>query len=266
MAAPSAPSQLRRRRSLATAVVVDATRGDPVARPDPGRSGRAKRALHPLAGLGNHPGRRWACRGGAAAAGGAQRLRHGRLSGPMPAARAWSAPLPLQAPRGRPGRAACARRPRAGAGAGPHLQGPCGRGAGRHLRTLTRPTLGPVAGSRVIAPFGPGRSRPSLHVPSVEHPWTRLGRGPRSRRPVDWAPCRARGSDPPHLRTGPVVMADPDVVDAMRRSFLGRLPPEVMAALLADGEHTDYRRAGRSTGRGRPRGRRWSSRVCCVPT
>jgi hypothetical protein len=178
MAAPSAPSQLRRRRSLATAVVVDATRGDPVARPDPGRSGRAKRALHPLAGLGNHPGRRWACRGGAAAAGGAQRLRHGRLSGPMPAARAWSAPLPLQAPRGRPGRAACARRPRAGAGAGPHLQGPCGRGAGRHLRTLTRPTLGSSGWQPSHRAFGPGRSRLSLHVPSVEHPWTRLGRGP----------------------------------------------------------------------------------------
>jgi len=35
-------------------------------------------------------------------------------------------------------------------------------------------------------------------------------------------------------------MADPDVVDAMRRSFLGRLPPEVVDALLADGERTDY--------------------------
>jgi CRP/FNR family transcriptional regulator, cyclic AMP receptor protein len=35
-------------------------------------------------------------------------------------------------------------------------------------------------------------------------------------------------------------MADPDVVDAMRRSFLGRLPSEVVDALLADGERTDY--------------------------
>jgi CRP/FNR family transcriptional regulator len=35
-------------------------------------------------------------------------------------------------------------------------------------------------------------------------------------------------------------MADPDVVDAMRRSFLRRLPPEVVDALLADGERTDY--------------------------
>ncbi len=35
-------------------------------------------------------------------------------------------------------------------------------------------------------------------------------------------------------------MADPDVVDAMRRSFLGRLPSEVVDALLADGEPTDY--------------------------
>jgi CRP/FNR family transcriptional regulator, cyclic AMP receptor protein len=35
-------------------------------------------------------------------------------------------------------------------------------------------------------------------------------------------------------------VADPDVVDAMRRSFLGRLPSEVVDALLADGERTDY--------------------------
>jgi CRP/FNR family cyclic AMP-dependent transcriptional regulator len=35
-------------------------------------------------------------------------------------------------------------------------------------------------------------------------------------------------------------MADPEVVDAMRRSFLGRLPSEVVDALLADGERTDY--------------------------
>lgn len=35
-------------------------------------------------------------------------------------------------------------------------------------------------------------------------------------------------------------MADSDVVDAMRRSFLGRLPSEVVDALLADGERTDY--------------------------
>jgi CRP/FNR family transcriptional regulator len=35
-------------------------------------------------------------------------------------------------------------------------------------------------------------------------------------------------------------MADPDVVDAMRRSFLGGLPSEVVDALLADGECTDY--------------------------
>ncbi len=35
-------------------------------------------------------------------------------------------------------------------------------------------------------------------------------------------------------------MADPEVVDAMRRSFLGGLPSEVVDALLADGERTDY--------------------------
>jgi CRP/FNR family cyclic AMP-dependent transcriptional regulator len=35
-------------------------------------------------------------------------------------------------------------------------------------------------------------------------------------------------------------MADPDVIDVMRRSFLGRLPSEVVDALLADGERTDY--------------------------
>jgi CRP/FNR family transcriptional regulator, cyclic AMP receptor protein len=34
-------------------------------------------------------------------------------------------------------------------------------------------------------------------------------------------------------------VADPDVVDAMRRSFLGSLPPEVVGALLAGGERTD---------------------------
>jgi CRP/FNR family cyclic AMP-dependent transcriptional regulator len=35
-------------------------------------------------------------------------------------------------------------------------------------------------------------------------------------------------------------MADADVIDVMRRSFLGRLPSEVADALLADGERTDY--------------------------
>lgn len=35
-------------------------------------------------------------------------------------------------------------------------------------------------------------------------------------------------------------MADPDVVNALRRSFLGGLPSEVVGALLADGERTDY--------------------------
>jgi Phosphatidylethanolamine-binding protein len=50
-----APPHLRRRGSLATAVVVDATRGHPVARIDPGRFGRANRALHPLARLGITP-------------------------------------------------------------------------------------------------------------------------------------------------------------------------------------------------------------------
>ena len=35
-------------------------------------------------------------------------------------------------------------------------------------------------------------------------------------------------------------MADPDVADAMARSFLGKLPSELVDALLAEGERTDY--------------------------
>ena len=35
-------------------------------------------------------------------------------------------------------------------------------------------------------------------------------------------------------------MADTDVADAMARSFLGKLPPDVVAALTADGDRTDY--------------------------
>src|SRR6266511_3566419 len=99
--------------------------------------GRAVRALHPLARLGHPLGRRWACRRAGGSVGGAQRLRHGRLSRAMPAARARTPPLPLPAPCRGPGPAACAWRWRGGAGAGPRGQGPCGRGARRDLRTLT---------------------------------------------------------------------------------------------------------------------------------
>jgi len=35
-------------------------------------------------------------------------------------------------------------------------------------------------------------------------------------------------------------VADTDVADAMARSFLGKLPPDVVAALTADGDRTDY--------------------------
>jgi len=35
-------------------------------------------------------------------------------------------------------------------------------------------------------------------------------------------------------------VADPDVADAMARSFLGTLPPELVDELLAEGERTDY--------------------------
>jgi CRP/FNR family cyclic AMP-dependent transcriptional regulator len=35
-------------------------------------------------------------------------------------------------------------------------------------------------------------------------------------------------------------VADPDVEDAMARSFLGKLPSELVEELLADGERTDY--------------------------
>ncbi len=88
------------------------------------------------------PSGRFICRRGGSAVGGAQRLRHGRLPGAMPAARARTPPLPLPAPCRGPGPAACARRWRGGAGAGPRGQGPCGRGARRDLRTLTRAARG----------------------------------------------------------------------------------------------------------------------------
>jgi hypothetical protein len=35
-------------------------------------------------------------------------------------------------------------------------------------------------------------------------------------------------------------VADPDVAEAMARSFLGKLPPELVDELLAEGERTDY--------------------------
>lgn len=35
-------------------------------------------------------------------------------------------------------------------------------------------------------------------------------------------------------------MADPDVAEAMARSFLGKLPLDLVDALLAEGERTDY--------------------------
>ena len=35
-------------------------------------------------------------------------------------------------------------------------------------------------------------------------------------------------------------MTDPDVAEAMARSFLGKLPPELVDELLAEGERTDY--------------------------
>ena len=60
-------------------------------------------------------------------------------------------------------------------------------------------------------------------------------------------------------------MADPDVVDAMRRSFLGRLPPEVVDALLADGERTDYP-AGSTICRDGSALRAALGRCCVMPT
>jgi CRP/FNR family transcriptional regulator, cyclic AMP receptor protein len=36
------------------------------------------------------------------------------------------------------------------------------------------------------------------------------------------------------------TVADPDVAEAMARSFLGKLPPELVDELLAEGERTDY--------------------------
>ena len=35
-------------------------------------------------------------------------------------------------------------------------------------------------------------------------------------------------------------MADLDVAEALARSFLGKLPPELVDELLAEGERTDY--------------------------
>lgn len=35
-------------------------------------------------------------------------------------------------------------------------------------------------------------------------------------------------------------MADPDVAEAMARSFLGKLPLDLVDELLAEGERTDY--------------------------
>jgi hypothetical protein len=35
-------------------------------------------------------------------------------------------------------------------------------------------------------------------------------------------------------------VADPDVAEAMARSFLGKLPPELVDELLAEGKRTDY--------------------------
>jgi CRP/FNR family cyclic AMP-dependent transcriptional regulator len=35
-------------------------------------------------------------------------------------------------------------------------------------------------------------------------------------------------------------VADPDVAEAMARSFLGKLPPELVDELLVGGERTDY--------------------------
>jgi CRP/FNR family transcriptional regulator len=35
-------------------------------------------------------------------------------------------------------------------------------------------------------------------------------------------------------------VADPDVAGAMARSFLGKLPSELVGQLLAEGERTDY--------------------------
>ena len=35
-------------------------------------------------------------------------------------------------------------------------------------------------------------------------------------------------------------MADPDVADAMARSFLGKLLSELVGELLVEGERTDY--------------------------
>jgi CRP/FNR family transcriptional regulator, cyclic AMP receptor protein len=36
------------------------------------------------------------------------------------------------------------------------------------------------------------------------------------------------------------MVADPDVSDAMARSFLGTLPPDLVDELLAEGERTGY--------------------------
>ena len=61
-------------------------------------------------------------------------------------------------------------------------------------------------------------------------------------------------------------MADPDVADAMARSFLGKLPSEVVEELLAEGDRTDYPAGTSVYRRARRQGRCWSFGACCGST
>jgi CRP/FNR family cyclic AMP-dependent transcriptional regulator len=57
-------------------------------------------------------------------------------------------------------------------------------------------------------------------------------------------------------------MADEEVADALRRSFLAGLPRDVVAELVAGGQRTDYPAGSTIYREGRLPGRCWSSKVC----
>jgi len=61
-------------------------------------------------------------------------------------------------------------------------------------------------------------------------------------------------------------VADPDVAEAMARSFLGKLPLDLVDELLAEGERTDYPAGTTIYGRVQRHGRCSSSKGCCAST
>jgi hypothetical protein len=102
--ADRAPAQLRGRGSLASTLLVGSAGGHALSRAPRRRPRRPGGHPHPLARLGTRPGNRGARRGRGSTGRGAQRLRHERLPGAVPAARARPPPLllPPLRPRLRP--------------------------------------------------------------------------------------------------------------------------------------------------------------------